>query len=790
MDSAQRLALIKSVKLPNELRNLVNQSVALLGQVIQRELGKKSFERIESLRSSMATLRDTSNEKAFSQLKKSYQNLESLSQKERHEIARAFTLMLELMNACENAYRSYRLEFKNSKEQASAERPHSITYVLTAHPTEARSPQNISIFHEIQNLLIEILSKIEEQGRSEFDLRNENSLLHFLEIAWRSPIVRDRSPKVKDEAEHIYSMLFREQVLCNMTDEAVAQVPISISSWVGGDKDGHPGVDEKTFVQSLTLSRQNIIKLISSYIDDVQNTLKLFKSPELQKLLATLERSLKPLRQIRAGDIKKVEAFKKFIVTINFKYQGNVGYLHPQLIRINKLIETFPGLVVPLELRESSEVLMTPANKRSKLAIFKMLQTLEKISRGGDPTFYARGFIISMTESADHLRTAAQYQIAIFGEVLLPIIPLFEEATSLKNSEQIMSEVLKDPLISKSARNHWDGIIEMMVGYSDSSKEAGVLASRLAIAEALPKLEKVCEKAQFTPTFFHGSGGSIDRGGGSIEDQTAWWPKSALRNYKVTVQGEMVERSFATPAIARRQVETIVESATHGLSKTFKGGNQPAVDQFALEITKQYRKTITEPDFLKMVEAATPYSYLNVLKIGSRPSKRSTGLTVKGLRAIPWILCWTQTRVLFPTWWGVGQAWANSTDSQKKSLKKAFRDFPVFTSYINALGFTLAKIELSVWHMYLEQSHLKPQEIIESYNLFKQEFERTKQCYFEICEQKDLLWFRPWLGDSINLRSAMIHPLNLLQILAKKEKDPQLLRVTVTGVSSGMLTTG
>ncbi len=470
----------------------------------------------------MATLRDTSDEKAFAQLKKSYQNLESLSQQERHDTARAFTLMLELMNACENSYRSYRLEFKNLKHEASTEKPHSITYVLTAHPTEARAPQNISVFHEIQNLLVETLSKLEEQAKNEFDLLSENALLHLLEIAWKSPIVRDRSPKVKDEAEHIYSMLFRDQVLCNMTDQPVSQVPFAVSSWVGGDKDGHPGVDEKTFVQSLTLSRQNIIKLISANIDDVQNTLKLFKSPNLQKMLAALERSFKPLRKIQAGDAKKVIAFKKNIFSINLKYQNDVGYLHPKLISINKLIETFPGLAVPLELRESSEVLMTPANKRSKLAIYKMLLTLERISRGGDPTFYARGFIISMTESAEHLLTAAQYQISIFGEVLLPIIPLFEEATSLKNSNRIMTEVLKDPLLNKSARNHWDGIIEMMVGYSDSSKESGVLASRLAISEALPKLELVCQKAKFTPVFFHGSGGSIDRGGGSIEDQTAW----------------------------------------------------------------------------------------------------------------------------------------------------------------------------------------------------------------------------------------------------------------------------
>ena len=329
-----------------------------------------------------------------------------------------------------------------------------------------------------------------------------------------------------------------------------------------------------------------------------------------------------------------------------------------------------------------------------------------------------------------------------------------------------------------------------MVGYSDSAKEAGVLASRLAISDALPKLEKVCTQAGLIPVFFHGSGGSIDRGGGSIEDQTAWWPKSALRIYKVTIQGEMIERSLATAAIAGSQVDKITRSAANGLTKSPEFKTDFAVKEFAKVISEKYRARITSLEFLKLVEMATPYSYLKILKIGSRPVKRTTQLTVKGLRAIPWVMCWTQTRVLFPTWWGVGSTWSKSSPAQKAALKMAFQKDPVFTSYIKALGFTLAKIELNIWKMYLEKSNLSKSEIESAVTEFQTEFEQTCKCYFEICEQKDLLWFRPWLGESINLRSPMIHPLNLLQIIAKQNKDPHLLRVTTTGISSGMLTTG
>jgi phosphoenolpyruvate carboxylase len=145
---------------------------------------------------------------------------------------------------------------------------------------------------------------------------------------------------------------------------------------------------------------------------------------------------------------------------------------------------------------------MSTETKKERLAIYRMLAAIEKFSRGGDPRWYARGFYISMASSLAHIQAAAHFQRAVFGSIRLPIIPLFEEASSLARSDQTVSEFVKDPALKKAAIEYWDGMIEMMVGYSDSSKEAGVLASRLAISEALPKLEKVCEKAKLTPVFF------------------------------------------------------------------------------------------------------------------------------------------------------------------------------------------------------------------------------------------------------------------------------------------------
>lgn len=782
------------MKLPKELTSLVKQSVALLGQVIQRELGKSNFQIIENLRLSMAQNRKLSSSASFLLLQKHYEKLKLLKSQDLHHIAHSFTLMLELMNACENAYRSHRLNFKKPKLAICSELPKAIIYVLTAHPTEARSPQNIAIFHEIQNILIQILDRsgslAEKMQEIQISSREKENLLHALEVAWRTPIVRNRKPQVKDEAEHIYSLLFRDDTLFSLLEKSDTGVSFYVRTWVGGDKDGHPGVNEKTLLQSYSLSRKKLLQLILKELLSIRATLKIFPSKRLQLQISQIEKILHRLHQIRIGDARTVGSLRNSLAAFKLNYEKELGAVHPLLLRLQHLIHAFPALVVPIELRESSDMLMGAHKDRQKLAIYKMLNTVEKISRGGDPRWYARGFIISMTESIEHILAAGQFQKAVFGDIPLPIIPLFETSHSLAHSESIMSEFIKTPRLKKAVLNNWNGRIEMMVGYSDSAKEAGALASRLAIAETLPQLEKVCLKSRLTPVFFHGSGGSVDRGGGSIEDQTAWWPKSALRLYKVTVQGEMIERSLATTAIAKRQTQTIIESAVKGLCKPFKFSKDLAVESFARKISDQYRQKLTAPEFLKLVEHATPYSYLSILKIGSRPSKRSVQVTIKGLRAIPWVLCWTQTRVLFPTWWGVGTAWKNSSKAQQSALKRSFQKDPVFTSYIKALGFTLAKIEMGIWRVYLEQSSLSKTEIANAIKQFEDELTLTHKCYYQICGKKDLLWFKPWLGESIMLRSAMIHPLNLLQLLAMKNGDHQLLRVSVTGISSGMLTTG
>ena len=187
-----------------ELRNLVKTSVALLGDVIREELGNETYARVETLRRQMAGVRGSSHDLAYSVLKRALADLRHLDRSEREAIARSFTLMLELMNACENAYRTWRL--RSSASLKLTHPPEAIIYVLTAHPTESRSPETIALFHEIQRALTAWIGAPES-------LEIGGRVRHLLQVAWRLSPSRMRKPSVRDEAESIYSMVLRNETL-------------------------------------------------------------------------------------------------------------------------------------------------------------------------------------------------------------------------------------------------------------------------------------------------------------------------------------------------------------------------------------------------------------------------------------------------------------------------------------------------------------------------------------------------------------------------------------------------
>lgn len=763
------------MSIPHELKELVFQSVKLLGVSIKDIYGAKLYQDIENLRLKMKEVRQQEADVVHAALEDVYRRMHKASDADLHKVAKAFSLMLEVINACEAAYRAFRLQ----DIHASFDKlPDSLVYVFTSHPTEARSKEFLFLTDQVEDLLIKALSRGFEEVSEE--------LHHLFQMALRIPFANNRRPEVRDEAQQIFHTVMDERILSEQIDLKKKGVNVFFRTWVGGDKDGHPKVGPVTLLQTLTLSRQKLLLFIDHRLAVFQSELVLFnlKQTRITSLLTVLKSESRALKKISDHDGKRVLKFKKNLLTlITISDEKKVS--SPALRDLKELLRLYPALVLPMEIREDSSLIHDALKNPQPIA--QMLKLIKKISSGLDPRYYVRGFIISMCQKPEDLMAAVELVIKQMGSFVIPAVPLFENEQGLRNSVDILTQTFQKFSLVKEHKTRWQGRLEVMLGYSDSSKENGVLPSRLLVEEALLNLEALLQKHRLVPVFFHGSGGSTGRGGGALKEQIAWWPKSALNIYKMTIQGETIQRHFHQAPILRSQVSKVVDEFSKYREQKFF---RPKIaDLFAGLIQNSYRSLVQDLEFQEMTSEATPYDFLNLLKIGSRPTKRN-GKGKFTLRAIPWILCWTQTRLLLPIWWGVGAGWSQLNPTEKKQLKEYYDHSPLMQSYIKNLGFTLARIELGVWEFHLEHSRLSKEKKAFWQKKIRLEYYEAVTFFQEISGSTNFTWFQPRLGESINFRSSMIHPLNVIQKISLERNDNVLLRETVTGIACGMLTTG
>lgn len=764
-----------SEHLPRELRRLVRKATFALGDVIKEYEGEDFFERIEFYRTQLKKARGF---KKKNQLIFLLTQLQSENKKNRLKIAHSFALQLELVNVCEAAYRTWRQRLKPSSQISKSKL--DLTFVLTAHPTEARESGAVDILSDLGNLMQDAL-----QNNLIF---NDHRLASLMRMLWLHPLSKENRPSVGDEAEYIYSLIFSE----NLFDFILTDKPsyeINLRTWVGGDKDGNPNVNKTVMLECFNRSRKYILtavcKKLSLVISDLiklEGFDKIQKTShnEINKLIA----GLKAIETISNGDGSKVKAwsmkYKKFL-----KNSETIIQKHSEILLINRLLIIFPAFVFPIELREDSELIKT-ANKDKSAAIYGMLSELRKISGALGIDSYARGLVISHCESAQDISEACQLVFIACQSKSLPVIPLFETKNALVTAKKIIKLWLSEKKNLDLVKGRWNNILEVMLGYSDSSKQIGALPSRYLISKTMTELERVIKSFNLKPHFFHGSGGSVARGGGSLKEQIAWWPNSAISNPKVTVQGEMIQRLFSSKEILNSQCNHFANEAMLRKNYSTKVDTNRTLDLFVEKVSQTYSELISNGPLLSELLNASPYQYLELLKIGSRPSKRPAKVvSTDTLRAIPWVMCWTQTRLLMPTWWGIGTAWRELSEENKKELISLYSISPFFSSFVKTLGFTLSKVDLEVWQMYFRTNI--DQKLFEN---FESEFNEAVEFVLKISQEKELIWYRPWLQESIHLRSSNIHLLNLLQILSFETSDEALLRETIVGIACGMLTTG
>lgn len=758
-----------------QLKNLVFVTVKILGEAVREVHGEKLYREVESLRLQMKEVRNADASVVENALNAVYRNLSKTSTEELRQIAKAFSLMLELINTCETAYRSYILsDFKIVSEK----KPRSIVYVFTSHPTESRSQDFLKLMGLIEDLLIKGLETDLESIRDE--------LLYFLRIAVRLDLANNKKPQVKDEMDQIFHYVLSPKILLEQINLQKKGYHVNFRTWVGGDKDGHPKVGSATMLISFNKSRGRFLEGIKSYLQDFEKEMLLIEEGDkIRRELIKFLKSLSDISNVKKGDGKRIEKFKLKLKKLR-ALSDQLKLTSPKLDDVERLVDLYPALVLPLEIREDSELIRKAVNNKRE-PIYKMLLTLKNISAGIKAKWYVRGFVISMCQTSEDMLAAITITKRALGALLIPVIPLFENEKGLLSAKEILLGAFNQARLPEEHRKRWNGLFEVMVGYSDSSKENGVLPARLLIEDALFNIESFLLKHDLTPVFFHGSGGSTSRGGGSVLEQISWLPQSALEIFKVTIQGEMVQRTFSNPRIMRSQVGRVLEGYGHVRPK--RPEHSKEVFMLSGLIQKSYRDLVKDPSFHELTSKATPYDFLDLLKMGSRPTKRTTPGKFS-LRAIPWILCWTQTRLLLPVWWGIGFGWENLSVDEKENLKEAYKTSPVLQTYVKNLGFTLAKVELGVWNFHLNHSDLATVERERWKELIKTELQLSYKFFRELTGETNLTWYRPWLGESIYFRSSMIHPLNVIQKLALERRDHVLLRETVTGIACGMLTTG
>jgi phosphoenolpyruvate carboxylase len=394
---------------------------------------------------------------------------------------------------------------------------------------------------------------------------------------------------------------------------------------------------------------------------------------------------------------------------------------------------------------------------------------------------------------------------------LMPV-PLFESIEDLRQAPEVCRELWSRPDYKKLLSS-WGNWQEVMLGYSDSNKDGGMLTSTLEIFRAHRGLHEVARECGVKLRLFHGRGGTVGRGGGPTHRAIFAQPMNSFEGQlRITEQGEVLNFKYADEVLAERNLELMIAASLDALARPnardpqghFTGVLKPeweaALDELSEISFGFYRKYVLEnPDVVTYFEQSTPVGELEHAKIGSRPARRNKSPKLSDLRAIPWVFGWTQSRLMVPAWFGVG--FAIEEFSRKPGavdlLRVMAREFPLFIDLLRNVEMALGKVDLSTARLYSELvGDAKLRERI--YEMFESELHRTVKAVLAVTNQKELLETNAVLAHSIKLRNPYVDPMHLIQVdmLRRKrvgEDTPEVNRAiaaTISGISAGLRNTG
>jgi phosphoenolpyruvate carboxylase len=414
-----------------------------------------------------------------------------------------------------------------------------------------------------------------------------------------------------------------------------------------------------------------------------------------------------------------------------------------------------------------------------------------------------RSFILAGTESAFDVLSVLALARACGALDAGPaqVVPLFESATALANAAAIAESCLGVAPFRAHVAQCGD-VWEVMLGYSDSTKVAGIVASAWAIYRAQVRLARVAAARRIGLRVFHGRGGSVGRGAADAREAVASEPPETRHGrFKITEQGEVIGARYGLPSLARRNLELAVTSVVAGISQTphtVQPGWYELLDRIASAAQGSYTELVDDPEFLRFFALCTPVDEIGDMQISSRPGRRGERRSIDDLRAIPWAFGWAQTRGMLPGWYGFGAAVA-AESADLATLRAMARDLPFFAVLLHSIERALAVSDLAIFERYARE--LVPDAALRERFVprIADEHAKTTAAVLNVLEHDRLLVGDPTLARSIELRNPYVDPISFLQLRllrdyrANADRDPKLrdaIRLSINGIAAGLRVTG
>ena len=444
---------------------------------------------------------------------------------------------------------------------------------------------------------------------------------------------------------------------------------------------------------------------------------------------------------------------------------------------------------------------------RKELAIFRTARKLK--DKLGDNVI-KQNIISHTTSVSDLLELAIMLkEVGLVGSdfARLQLVPLFETIEDLENSYEVMDKYLSLDIVKKWVSDN-RRYQEIMLGYSDSNKDGGYLSSGWSLYKAQQELSSLGEKHNIKVTFFHGRGGTVGRGGGPSYDAIISQPLGSVQDrIRLTEQGEIIAAKYGNSDAAYYNLEALFSAVIQRMNADKVNTDirdipeiQVIMDEIVEGSYNKYRELVFEnPNFYNYFFEATPIKEISSLNIGSRPASRKKITDIGGLRAIPWVFSWSQSRIMLPGWYGVGTAFSNFINKDKgniEKLRKMYKEWPFFTSLLSNVDMVMSKSDMDIAKEYANLC--KEEETKQVYEEILREWNLTKQVVLEISEHKEFLEDNTYLTRSLENRLQYFNTLNLIQLeLIKRSREGKLpesqintIHITINGVATGLRNSG